>query len=137
MPAKPRHVSQTIPDVIDVIGAEAMIRFAIAFGGERFRIPVRIDETHKIARALGLETAERLRDHFADTAIEVPIWMKREAIIRQELARDPQPTLNEIAARAGVSYRTVRDMRHRAPFAAFKQAARPLAASLQLALPID
>ena len=65
----------SLREMVDVIGLEAVIRLVEHFGGIRVRIPSdprRIHEGHPLARAVGIEAARKLGEAYAGLEITVP-----------------------------------------------------------------
>lgn len=56
-----------------LIGEEALVRLAEAFGGTRLHVPDKIGERDEIARAIGLEAARALSARLAPDVIRVPL----------------------------------------------------------------
>lgn len=61
------------PELQALIGEEALVRLAEAFGGTRLFVPVKITRDHAITRAIGFEAACRLSDRLAPDVIKVPL----------------------------------------------------------------
>lgn len=65
--------SRAGPELVELIGEEAMVRLAEAFGGTRLYVPQKISARHEIARAVGLEAAQRLVERLAPDVVKVPL----------------------------------------------------------------
>lgn len=66
-------MSRLEPELATLIGEEALVRLAEAFGGTRLYVPTRIPARHAIARAVGLEAARQLSSRLAPDTIAVPL----------------------------------------------------------------
>jgi hypothetical protein len=119
----PMSGSRTLTDLAGAIGVDATIRLALAFPGQKLHVPVNLSPDHKLVRRLGPEIAAKIHEHYFNTQILIPIGLKREAMVREMLARRPQPSVNEIVEATGVSYRQVLRYRSTPPFAGFGKAA--------------
>lgn len=91
------------PELEELIGEEALVRLAEAFGGTRLYVPARIDARHEIAQAIGLEAARALSARLAPDVIRVPL--AREQRARQY--RAAQMTNAQIARRLGINETSV------------------------------
>lgn len=107
------------PELETLIGEEALVRLAEAFGGTRLYIPVKISAAHDIAKAVGLEAARVLSERLAPDVIRVPL--AREQRARQYRERDKLSNA-QIARRLGMSepgvnqlFKRVREQDHRQP----------------------
>ena len=56
-----------------IVGEDAMVALADEFGGRRLYVPVRVKETHRIVRTIGIEAAQRLCDRCQYTVIRIPL----------------------------------------------------------------
>lgn len=61
------------PELKALIGKDAFVRLAEAFGGTRLYIPIAIDDDHEIARAIGIDAARAMVDRLAPDMIRVPL----------------------------------------------------------------
>lgn len=61
------------PELDALIGEEALVRLAEAFGGTRLYVPESMPRDHEIVQAIGAEAAKRLRDRLAPDVIRVPL----------------------------------------------------------------
>ncbi len=61
------------PELATLIGEDAFVRLAEAFGGTRLYVPISINADHEIAKAVGLDAAERLVERLAPDVIKVPL----------------------------------------------------------------
>lgn len=61
------------PELQALIGEEAFVHLAEAFGGTRLYVPTQIPRTHEIARAIGIEAATVLADRLAPDVVIVPL----------------------------------------------------------------
>lgn len=120
---KPR-LPAILKELAGVIGREAMIDFAHAFGGTRVYIPAQIQGDHPIARAIGDSAAKKLADHFASTSFTKTNKRitRRGLTVEIALAPDRQPLLHcgeglsvrAAALKYGVTERTIQRRRARA-----------------------
>jgi hypothetical protein len=99
--------STVLDEIAEAIGVSATIALARNFGGRRIYVPRELGGAHPIVSAIGADAARLLADHFHGTELQLPIRLRREAIIRALDARDPRPSNAEIANLAGVTERTV------------------------------
>lgn len=67
------------PELETLIGEEALVRLAEAFGGTRLFVPVKMSSAHDIAKAVGLEAALRLAERLAPDVIRVPLAREQRA----------------------------------------------------------
>lgn len=91
--------SRAGPELQELIGEEALVRLAEAFGGTRLYVPQKITARHEIARAVGLEAAQRLVDRLAPDVVKVPL--ARE--LRARHYRAAQMSDRAIARRLGIT----------------------------------
>lgn len=61
-----------IDDIGRSIGATALLRLLALFGGTCLYVPEAIDDSHAIARAIGIDAARALSAEFARQKIEIP-----------------------------------------------------------------
>ncbi|WP_425230225.1 hypothetical protein [Sphingomonas sp.] len=66
-------MSRLEPELAALIGEEALVRLAEAFGGTRLYVPHQVSARHEIAQAIGLEAAQRLTARLAPDTINVPL----------------------------------------------------------------
>ena len=98
------------PELETLIGEEALVRLAEAYGGTRLFVPVKMSPAHDIAKAIGLEAARTLSQRLAPDVIRVPL--AREQRARQY--RDREKLSNaQIARRLGMSESGVEKLFHR------------------------
>lgn len=100
--AKLRH--RALPDLADVLGWDTVSALVREFGGQRIYIPASFPPNHAIVAAIGAEKAALLADHYHMTELYLSAALRREAIVRAAMARDPRPTINEIVRETGLSY---------------------------------
>lgn len=60
-------------DLAAIVGDAAMVALADEFGGRRLYVPVRVGETHRIVRTIGMDAAQRLCDRCQFTVIRIPL----------------------------------------------------------------
>jgi hypothetical protein len=107
--------AQGLPDVLRRVhaigGHEAVLKFAHAFGGRRFFVPVQpVSPGHPLAIA-GKDVAAMLVEEFGGNHVEFP---KGGAHIRLMIAREViarKGSNNEIAQAAGVTWRWAKKLR--------------------------
>lgn len=95
--------SRAGPELEELIGEEALVRLAEAFGGTPLFIPQNMAAKHPIAEAIGLELAVRLSKRLAPDVINVPL--AREPRARQY--RDAGQSNAQIARRLGMTVKGV------------------------------
>lgn len=61
------------PELETLIGEDAFVALAEAFGGTRLFVPVKMDAEHTIAQAIGLPAARSLVARLAPDVIRVPL----------------------------------------------------------------
>lgn len=104
------------PELETLIGEEAYIRLAEAFGGTPLYIPKRLDEDHEIAKAIGIDAARKLVDRLAPDVVMVPL--AREARALHYRATGDSNT--QIARKLGMSISGVERLFSRRPDAPAK-----------------
>jgi DNA-binding transcriptional regulator LsrR (DeoR family) len=67
------------PELETLIGEEALVRLAEAFGGTRLYVPVNIPSNHEIVRAIGEKAAQKLSERLAPDYIRVPLAREQRA----------------------------------------------------------
>lgn len=82
---------------------DTAMKFVLAFGGRRYRFAVSPKADSKIARAIGLDAAEKLCARFGDERIEVPL----ETTNLIFWLRDRGKSVEDISNRLRVSRRMV------------------------------
>lgn len=119
----PPRVHQIIAAIADHCGEEVAVLLVNSFPGQRLYIPriIRMTADHEIARAIGLDAAARLAEHFGGDWVAVPKALGPEAhagaraAILQWARRGLK--VRDIAARAGVTevrvYQVLADERRR------------------------
>jgi len=60
-------------DLRALLGDDAFIALAQAYGGTRLYVPVNIPADHDIARAIGKDAADRLSRRYSPATIRVPL----------------------------------------------------------------
>lgn len=66
-------MSRLEPELQSLIGEEALVRLAEAFGGTRLYVPMQMGAGHDVARAIGTEAARKLASRYAPDTIVVPL----------------------------------------------------------------
>lgn len=67
------------PEIEELIGEEALVRLAEAFGGTRLFVPVKMTLRHEIAKAIGIDAARQLSERLAPDVIKVPLAREQRA----------------------------------------------------------
>lgn len=67
------------PELQALIGEEALVLLAEAFGGTRLYVPVRMGPGHPIVKAIGVDAAALLAERMAPDAIRVPLAREARA----------------------------------------------------------
>lgn len=75
------------PELATLIGREAFVRLAEAFGGTRLYVPTRMTGQHEIAEAIGLEAARMLSERLAPDYIRVPLAREDRAMHYRAIGR--------------------------------------------------
>jgi DNA-binding NarL/FixJ family response regulator len=105
------------PELEALIGEEALIRLAEAFGGTRLFVPVKMTARHAVAKAIGLDAARKLSDRLAPDVIRVPLARRQRALhYRAALALSNA----QIARRLGMTEKGVEKLFGRHPDAPAK-----------------
>ena len=72
---------------------DTAMKFVFAFGGRRFRIPLKATPKTLIARAIGLEAARKISAKFGDQRIDVSqerrnmsIWLRDQGFSQEDIA---------------------------------------------------
>ncbi len=97
-------------EVAEVAGREAAEALARAYGGQRIKIPNKPTEKTALTKAVGLEAARRIAEHFGTDDKVVPMGYFRGRGARMaRMARliEQGASNNEIAAACEVHMRTV------------------------------
>lgn len=96
-------MSRLEPELASLIGEDALVRLAEAFGGTRLYVPQAIATGHAIAQAIGLEAARTLVARFAPDVIDVPLAKD----LRARHYRAQRRTNAQIATALGMTERGV------------------------------
>lgn len=99
------------PELKTLIGEEAFIRLAEAFGGTRLYIPHSLDKQHAIARAIGVDAAQILVDRLAPDVVSVPLAREERALHYRECGKSNA----EIARALGMTEGGVEKLFQRRP----------------------
>jgi hypothetical protein len=67
------------PELEALIGTEALVHLAEAFGGTRLYVPAGMGAAHPIAEAIGLPAARKLSERLAPDTIRVPLAREQRA----------------------------------------------------------
>lgn len=103
-----RRVHFALPDLAEVIGWEAVGKLVHAAGGQRIYVPQRFPPDHLVVQAIGAESAAVLSSGYHSTVLYFPAALRREAMVRAAMARNPRPTISQIAGETCLSYEGVR-----------------------------
>lgn len=95
--------SKPTSELETVIGPEAFLDLAQAFGGTRLYVPATMTKEHEIAVAIGMPAARVLSERFAPDVIRVPL--AREA--RARSYRQAGASYAQIARRLGITETSV------------------------------
>lgn len=110
------------PELEALIGEEALVRLAEAFGGTRLFVPVKMTARHEIAGAIGLDAARKLSERLAPDYIPVPLAREKRA--RHYRAHGLSNA--QIARRLGITESAVNRLFARSPAVPAKGSALPL-----------
>jgi DNA-binding transcriptional regulator LsrR (DeoR family) len=104
------------PELQALIGEDAFLRLAEAFGGTRLFVPTTITAKHEIAKAIGLDAAKALSARLAPDVIIVPLAREQRAMQYRA-----QGMSNAKVARAlGITEKAVEKLFQRRPDAPLK-----------------
>lgn len=69
------HLPRTLQDVVQEIGLACTLALVREYGGVRLYVPIaeHIDETHNLAKVLGLAAARRLAMRWGGDSIDLPV----------------------------------------------------------------
>lgn len=70
----------------DIIGIDALNELQLIFGGKRLFVPRHMGPHHPIAQAIGLDAARALAQELGGQRFDVPLMLKRRALIEKCLA---------------------------------------------------
>lgn len=99
--------ADTLIELIDVLGEDAVERLRQHFGGTELYVPFGLPDEHRICRALGREIADKLVSWAGGGRVQVPKCDPvnlRERVLR---LRQDKRTAGEIAVEVGISERHV------------------------------
>jgi DNA-binding transcriptional regulator LsrR (DeoR family) len=108
--------SQPGPELTMLIGEDALVRLAEAFGGTRLYVPATMKPEHDIVRAIGPDAAQRLAARVAPDVIRVPLAKD----LRARHYRAQGRSNAQIATALGMSETGVEKMFRRMPDAPAK-----------------
>lgn len=113
-----RHFPPLASTIADSIGTQATITLILQFGGNLIYIPAKMRPSHRIAKAIGLRSAERLSEDFGNpcgTNITLPNSLNGKLLRRAlaiKLFREGR-SLSQVALATGVARSTVVDWKKR------------------------
>jgi len=87
-PPEPKYRQVVMREIAAAVGHATAYQVVRRWGGRELRVPVRLDENHPIALALGLDAARRLVKAFAGQRLDLPLetnvlrQRRDEAILR-------------------------------------------------------
>lgn len=110
------------PDLEQLIGEEALVALAEAFGGTRLYVPARMTHRHEIAQAIGMDAARKLSDRLAPDVIKVPLAREQRALHHRAAGLSNA----QIARRLGITETGVEALFRRRPDAPAKGSQLPL-----------
>ena len=105
----------TYDNLIAIVGSEAALRLAGALGGLDLWVPEKLDETHELARVMGLTAAKKLCAAYGGGEIMTPSGRKRPSRAREvhDLLQRGE-SAPRIAVKLGITVRYVRHLAARA-----------------------
>jgi hypothetical protein len=98
--------SVILDEIAEVIGEEAALRLARAFGGIELYVPAKVGHNHPITVAIGAEAAATLVEHYHGTEISIARTGERHHRVRA-LASTGRLTKKAIARETGYTERWV------------------------------
>lgn len=99
--------ADTLIELIDVLGEDAVDRLRQHFGGTELYVPFGLPEDHRICRALGREIANKLVAWGGGSRVNVPKCDPVNLRARILQLRAERRTAGEIAVEVGISERHV------------------------------
>jgi hypothetical protein len=111
-----RYTPRLLREVGEVFGDARALKLAMAFGGQRVRIPVRPHPGHQVARELGLDVLRWLSARHGGEYLQIPTGARSLVAEQADLVRrlvEAGLSANEIVRQARVSSRTVHRVRER------------------------
>jgi Mor transcription activator family protein len=104
---------KSLREIADRIGLDATLALVGRFGGTSVYVPRKLDASHPLCEALGLEAARRLVEEYGRIDLNVPkaqaYWLRRRhAAIRRKHSEGAR--INELALTYGYTARYVRNI---------------------------
>ena len=99
--------ADTLIELIDVLGEDAVARLRLHFGGTSLYVPFSLPEEHRICRALGREVADKLVAWGGGSRVSVPKSDPVNLRARILQMREEKRTTGQIAIELGLSERHV------------------------------
>jgi hypothetical protein len=96
---------EELDQLIETVGWDGMLAVVLCYAGIRKTIPKKPDGW--MVAKLGEAIAQQVCALFAGCQLQMPLSMRREALILRMDAQKPRPSINEIADTLVISYRTV------------------------------
>lgn len=122
---KPANGSLLLDDMVARFGVDDTLKIATLLGGRRFFMPERLCDDHIAVRTVGRELAEKMRFEYVGNYLEIPNSLRRDVMIREMFAQQPRPSINEIAERFVMPYRSITRILARQPKALLIRESRP------------
>ena len=102
------RIPRSMEDLREVLGERAFLRLLLAYPGMDLKVPVTVAADHPLARAIGLEPAQKLAQHAGGGRMYIPSSFARaernQAIYDGRAAGD---SVEQIARRHGLTVRYV------------------------------
>ncbi|MFN3749238.1 MAG: Mor transcription activator family protein [Sphingorhabdus sp.] len=112
---RPKRTTETLADIAEVIGWDAVLQLVRCFGGQRFYVRQKLKVEDALVAAIGQEAAEALAQIYGGDEIYLPISLRREIECRALMAQKPPLKDEEIVRKVGVSYRYISKLRGTKP----------------------
>lgn len=108
------------PELEMLIGEDAFVRLAEAFGGTRLFVPTKTTARHEIAKAIGLDAARTMSARLAPDVVRVPLAREKRALHYRATGRSNA----QIARSLGITESGVEKLFKRQPDAPTKGSAQ-------------
>lgn len=100
----------SLVEIAEVIGVPAALHLVDAFGGGVCYVPARLDETNRLAQAIGPQAAQLLVARYAGEKLEIA--RLQVARTRKAVIAGAEGSVAEVARTLGVTRRWVRMVRN-------------------------